>query len=238
MRQSKDPTVKAVLSEDSTDLIGLLFAAVGITLAEVTGQEAWDAGAAILVGLLLVGVAIQLGKDTKGLLIGEAAPEAERERLRRVIAQPREIEAVRDLRTMYVGPESLLVAARVDLDDSPGAARRGARGGGRGRPQARAAGRRPGLPRPDRPPRLGEGVPGAVLGGTAPGTVGEALRRHCGDEVARVVVVRDLPRPEAAELVLPHQPRPVGHGVRIDVADERPAVQGRVVEPRRLRRPS
>jgi cation diffusion facilitator family transporter len=118
VRQSKDPTVKAVLSEDTTDLIGLFFAAAGITLAEVTGQEAWDAGAAILVGLLLVGVAIQLGKDTKGLLIGEAAPEAERERLRRTIASHDGIEAVRDLRTMYVGPESLLVAARVDLDDS------------------------------------------------------------------------------------------------------------------------
>ena len=118
IRQSKDPTVKAVLSEDSTDLVGLLFAAVGITMAEVTGQEAWDAGAAILVGLLLVGVAIQLGKDTKGLLLGEAAPAAERERLRRTIVAHDGIEAVRELRTMYVGPESLLVAARVDLDDA------------------------------------------------------------------------------------------------------------------------
>jgi cation diffusion facilitator family transporter len=117
VRQSKDPTVKAVLSEDSTDLVGLLVAAAGIVLAEVTGKEYWDAGAAILVGLLLVGVAVQLGKDTKGLLLGEAAPEAERERLRRVLERPSEVEAVRDLRTMYLGPESLLVAARVDLAD-------------------------------------------------------------------------------------------------------------------------
>jgi cation diffusion facilitator family transporter len=118
VRQSKDPTVKAVLSEDTTDLVGLLFAAVGIVLAELTGNQAWDAAAAILVGVLLVVVAIQLGRDTKGLLIGEAAPKAERDLLERTIEQHDEIEGVRQLLTMYVGPESLLVAARVDLVDS------------------------------------------------------------------------------------------------------------------------
>jgi cation diffusion facilitator family transporter len=123
VRQSKDPTVKAVLSEDATDLLGLAFAAVGIVLAELTGHEAWDAGAAILVGALLVLVAVQLGRDTKGLLIGEAAPEAERKRLRDAILRHDEVEAVPDLRTMYVGPESLLVAARVDLVDSVPAGR-------------------------------------------------------------------------------------------------------------------
>jgi cation diffusion facilitator family transporter len=118
VRQSKDPTVKAVLSEDATDLVGLLFAAGGIVLAEVTGNQAWDAVAAILVGLLLVVVAVQLGRDTKGLLIGEAAPQAERDLLERTIQRHDEIEGVRQLLTMYVGPESLLVAARVDLVDS------------------------------------------------------------------------------------------------------------------------
>jgi cation diffusion facilitator family transporter len=118
VRQSKDPTVKAVLSEDATDLIGLTFAAAGIVLAELTGNEAWDAAAAILVGLLLVVVAVQLGRDTKGLLIGEAAPKAERDLLERTIERHDEIECVRQLLTMYVGPESLLVAARVDLVDS------------------------------------------------------------------------------------------------------------------------
>ena len=70
--------------------------------------------------------------------------------------------------------------------------------------------------------------------------------RRCGDARApkvrrsgrRVVVIRDLPGPEAAELVLPDEARPVGYGVWVDVADERAAVQRRVVEPRRLRRAS
>ena len=117
VRQSKDPTVKAVLSEDSTDLVGLLIALVGTALAQATGADAWDAGAAILVGALLVFVAFQLGRDTKGLIIGEAAPTAERERLRETIERHPEIARVLELKTMYVGPESLLVAARVDLDD-------------------------------------------------------------------------------------------------------------------------
>ena len=117
VRQSKDPTVKAVLSEDTTDLVGLTVAAVGIVLAELTGSEAWDSGAAIAVGVLLVVVAFQLGRDTKGLLLGEAAPRAERDRLRETIERFDEVRAVRDLRTMYMGPESLLVAARVDFAD-------------------------------------------------------------------------------------------------------------------------
>src|SRR5919202_5836272 len=117
VRQSKDPTVKAVLSEDTTDLVGLLFALGGVGLAQTTGNDAWDAGAAILVGWLLVVVAVQLGRDTKGLIIGEAAPYAERRRLRETIERHPEVVGVRDLKTMYVGPESLVVAARVDLRD-------------------------------------------------------------------------------------------------------------------------
>ena len=123
IRQSKDPTVKAVLSEDATDLVGLLFALGGIGLAQATGRDAWDAGAAILVGCLLAAVAAQLGRDTKGLLLGEAAPAAERARLRETIERHPEVVGVRDLKTMYVGPESLVVAARVDLDDGIDAGR-------------------------------------------------------------------------------------------------------------------
>jgi cation diffusion facilitator family transporter len=123
VRQSMDPTVKAVLSEDATDLLGLLFAGAGIGLQKLTGNHVWDPSAAILVGCLLVFVAWQLGRDTKGLLIGEAAPRAERDRLRQTIERHDEIRAVRELLTMYVGPESLLVAARVDLADGVDAKR-------------------------------------------------------------------------------------------------------------------
>src|SRR3954464_11965388 len=78
------------------------------------------------------------------------------------------------------------------------------------------------------------GAPGTAL--AVPGAEGTLRRRECGGQVAGVVVVRDLPGPEAAELVLPDEARTVGHGMWVDVADERAAVQRRVVEPRRLRR--
>lgn len=115
IRQSKEPTIKTVFSEDAAALVGLVIALAGTVLSQVTGRQAFDAAAAITVGVLLVWVAIAVGRDTKGLLIGEAAPRAERDTIRELIEQHDGIERVRDLRTMYIGPDSLLVAARIDL---------------------------------------------------------------------------------------------------------------------------
>jgi divalent metal cation (Fe/Co/Zn/Cd) transporter len=66
---------------------------------------------------------MQLGRDAKGLIIGEAAPHAERQRPRETIERHPEVVEVRELKTMYVGPESLVVATRVDLDDGVDAGR-------------------------------------------------------------------------------------------------------------------
>lgn len=123
VRQSKDPTVKTVLSEDTAALAGLVIALAGTALAQSTGKSAFDGSAAIAIGLLLMVVAVLVGRDARGLLIGEAAPREERERLRQVIAGRDGVDRVRALLTMYVGPESLLVAARVDLTDDLPAAR-------------------------------------------------------------------------------------------------------------------
>ena len=78
-------------------------------------RESYDAGAAILVGLLLIYVAYALGRDIRGLLLGEAARPDQRETLRRTIEAHDEVEDLLELLTMYVGPSSLLVTARVDL---------------------------------------------------------------------------------------------------------------------------
>ena len=117
LRESKDPRIKMVVAEDTAAVTGLLIALVGTALAQITGNQAFDAGAAILVGLLLVNVAIAIGRDTKGLLIGEGSTREERERLRQAIVGRPEIEEVVDLRTMYLGPRPLLVAAHVDFAD-------------------------------------------------------------------------------------------------------------------------
>jgi cation diffusion facilitator family transporter len=113
-----DPTVKTVAFEDTAALIGIVLAAVGITLHEVTGSGIWDGLASIAIGLLLVGVAISLGSSSKRNLIGESVPEDVRQGLTKVISESPGVEAVVELLTMRLGPDDVLVAARVDVDDT------------------------------------------------------------------------------------------------------------------------
>ncbi len=117
VRVSRDPTVKTVLSEDSVALVGLVLALVGIALHQLTGNRVWDAGASIAIGVLLAFVAYALGRDTKGLLLGEAARPEERAKMHEVLAERQEIARTIELLTMALGPSSMLVAARVDLHD-------------------------------------------------------------------------------------------------------------------------
>jgi cation diffusion facilitator family transporter len=117
VRQSNDPTVKTVLFEDTAALTGVLLALLGIGLHQLTGKAFFDAGASILIGVLLAYIAYRLGRNTKGLLIGEAARPEQREALRRTIQAHPEVDDVLQLLTMYVGPTSLLVAVRLDLRD-------------------------------------------------------------------------------------------------------------------------
>jgi cation diffusion facilitator family transporter len=122
VRLSSDPTVKTVFSEDTAALVGLLLAALGLGLHQLTGQAFWDAAAAIAIGVLLAVVAYLLGRDTKEMLIGEAAPAPVRDGISAELADHAEVERVLDVRTMLLGPEALLVAARLDMDDALGAA--------------------------------------------------------------------------------------------------------------------
>jgi cation diffusion facilitator family transporter len=122
VRLSSDPTVKTVFSEDTAALIGLLLAALGLGLHQLTGQAYWDAGAAIAIGVLLAVVAYLLGRDTKEMLIGEAAPAPLREGIQRELADHPEVDRVIEVRTMLLGPDALLVAGRLDMNDELGAA--------------------------------------------------------------------------------------------------------------------
>jgi len=117
VRISTEPAVKTVLYEDTVAVIGVIVAALGIGVTEITGQRAWDAAAAIVVGLMLVYVAVVLGQNYRDLLIGAGARPEDREAIGRILARHPEIDEVVDLRTMYVGPQSLLVAARLDIAD-------------------------------------------------------------------------------------------------------------------------
>jgi len=113
-----DPTVKTVAFEDTAALVGILLAAGGITLHTLSGSGIWDGIASILIGILLVGVAISLGSSSKRNLIGEAMPETARTGITKVINESVGVDVVVELLTMRLGPDDVLVAARVDVDDA------------------------------------------------------------------------------------------------------------------------
>ena len=116
-RESRDPNVKMVLFEDTAALIGIALATVGIALNEITGLTFWDPIASVLIGFLLISVAVGMGRDAKHFLIGSAALPEEREAIERAIEEYDEVVEVRELLTMVLGPNALMVAARVDLRD-------------------------------------------------------------------------------------------------------------------------
>jgi cation diffusion facilitator family transporter len=115
VRESRDPNVKMVLFEDSAALAGLAIAFVGILADQLTGASAFDSAASIGIGLLLIGVAGWMAHDTSELLIGAAARPAERAALEQALEERDEVDNVLELLTMVLGPNSLLVAARVDF---------------------------------------------------------------------------------------------------------------------------
>ena len=118
MNLTTDPTAKTVAFEDTAALIGIVLAAVGITLHAITGQGFWDGAASVAIGVLLIGVAYALGKQNKAYLIGQSVSEGLRDGIRAEIESAPGVDEVIEVLTMRLGPEEVLVAVRVDLDDS------------------------------------------------------------------------------------------------------------------------
>jgi cation diffusion facilitator family transporter len=118
LRVTPDPTAKTVAFEDTAALVGIVLAALGIFLHSTTGQGYWDGLASISIGLLLVGVAWSLGQQNKSALIGQALPESTQAELRQIIHESPGIDSVVELMTMRMAPDEVIVAARVDLDDT------------------------------------------------------------------------------------------------------------------------
>jgi cation diffusion facilitator family transporter len=117
VRSSPDTTVKAALFEDTAAVAGLVLAAAGLVLQQVTGSPVWDGAASIAIGGLLVIVAVKLGLDSRELLIGQAARPQDRELIQSEIERTPGIAALLELLTMHLGPDHLIIAARVALDD-------------------------------------------------------------------------------------------------------------------------
>ena len=112
---TSDPTTRAVFAEDTAALMGIVIAALGIGLHQVTGEAAWDAVGSILVGLLLGAVAVVLIDRNRRFLIGEPAdPALQQAAVARIERLP-EVASVRFIRLVFVGPKQLFLVASVDL---------------------------------------------------------------------------------------------------------------------------
>ncbi|MBF6329705.1 cation transporter [Nocardia transvalensis] len=113
---TSDPMVRAVFAEDSAALIGLVIAAAGMGLHQLTGVAWWDALGSILVGVLLGVVAVVLIDRNRRFLTGEPASDAVRAAAIARIEQMPEVAAVRFVRLEYVGPKQVFLVASVDLE--------------------------------------------------------------------------------------------------------------------------
>ncbi len=116
VRRSKSPELPVILLEDAGALIGLVFALAGVGLTLVTGNGVWDGLGTAAIGVLLTAIAIVLAAEVKSLLIGESASAEQVRLIREAIVASRDVPAVIHMRTMHLGPEELLVAAKVAVD--------------------------------------------------------------------------------------------------------------------------
>jgi cation diffusion facilitator family transporter len=115
VRRAKAPELPVVLLEDFAALIGLVLALLGVGLTLITDDGTWDGLGTIAIGLLLVCVAVVLAIETKSLLLGEAAtPDAVRRIEAALVADP-SVRRVIHMKTLHLGPEELLVAAKIAL---------------------------------------------------------------------------------------------------------------------------
>jgi cation diffusion facilitator family transporter len=113
IRRAKAPELPAVLLEDMAALTGLAFAAVGVGLAVITGNGVWDGAGSLAIGALLAVVAMILAVEMKSLLIGESASAEVERAIVTALEAGDEVVRVIHLRTLHMGPESLLVAAKI-----------------------------------------------------------------------------------------------------------------------------
>jgi cation diffusion facilitator family transporter len=113
IRHARAPELPVVLLEDTAAELGLLFALIGVGLAALTGEPVWDALGTVAIGLLLVAVAAILGMETKSLLVGESATPQVQDHIIEALESGDSGLSVIHMRTQHLGPEELLVAAKI-----------------------------------------------------------------------------------------------------------------------------
>ncbi|ASQ95075.1 MULTISPECIES: cation diffusion facilitator family transporter [Streptomyces] len=113
VRRAKAPELPVVLLEDFGALVGLVLALGGVGLALLTGDGVWDGIGTLCIGVLLVLIALVLAAETKSLLLGEAADVTEVAKIREAVVDGETVTGLIHMRTLHLGPEELLVAAKI-----------------------------------------------------------------------------------------------------------------------------
>jgi cation diffusion facilitator family transporter len=113
VRTAKQPELPIVLLEDVGAEIGLAFALFGLLMSHFTKNPRWDAAGSVAIGVLLVIIAIILAIRMKALLIGESASQVDQDQIIDALTSAAKVERVIHIRTLYFGPEELMVAAKL-----------------------------------------------------------------------------------------------------------------------------
>ncbi|WP_263166506.1 cation diffusion facilitator family transporter [Streptomyces sp. SCSIO ZS0520] len=115
IRRAKAPELPVVLLEDFGALVGLVLALGGVGLALATGDGVWDGIGTLCIGVLLIVIAIVLAAETKSLLLGEAAGTEDVAKIEKAVVDGDTVTGIIHMRTLHLGPEELLVAAKISV---------------------------------------------------------------------------------------------------------------------------
>jgi cation diffusion facilitator family transporter len=117
IRTAKAPELPVILLEDLGALLGLIFALFGVSMTLLTDNGIWDALGTAMIGVLLVVIAVVLAIETKSLLLGEAATPEHVKAIEQAILNGPEVDRLIHMKTLHLGPDELLVAAKIGVHD-------------------------------------------------------------------------------------------------------------------------
>jgi len=118
IRDVRQPELPVIMLEDAGALVGLFFALIGISLAVVTGDGKWDGMGVMAVGCLLLVIAVFLALEMSSMLVGESALPEEEAAITAALLATDGVNRVISMRTLHVGPDEVLVAAKIAIDDN------------------------------------------------------------------------------------------------------------------------
>lgn len=115
-KKTSNVSTLTAFTEDAIAIIGASLALIGILLTQLTGNPFFDGFSALLIGITLMFFAVMLAWENQRLLIGESLPAKEEKQLRDIILRANEVKEITDFRTVYFGPDNIIVTADVAMD--------------------------------------------------------------------------------------------------------------------------